>query len=369
MNNAQYPRVITAAALLVALAAALYLVLELYRPVLAPILEVVPPFAAALVLAFLLDPLVDWLGKRGLSRGAGVAIVGLGFLVVFVLAGLLIVPRLAEQAGQLAANLPDYTRRAMRAVNEVFTRFGPTLRRLHLPATAAEMTSRFSAQMEQAASSSLSFLAGALTAVVSRLLWIIIIPLATLWLLKDLDYIKAKVVHFTPQNHKQRLLRLSAAVGGVFARYVRGMVAVAVIYSAVSSIWLSAVRLDYALIIGGLSGLLYLVPYIGTLTTVLAAGTAALATGGTLGYAGGVAAGLAIQSFVLFDLVVTPKLVGGNVGVHPVLMLLSLALGARLFGVIGMVGAVPFAAALQVAVGQFYPAIYDDLRGSGRAAR
>ena len=71
---------------------------------------------------------------------------------------------------------------------------------------------------------------------------------------------------------------------------------------------------------------------------------------------------IAVQSFVLFDLVVTPKVVGGNVGVHPVLMLFSLALGARLFGVVGMVAAVPIAAAFQVALGQYYPRIHDDLR-------
>ncbi|MGC8861820.1 MAG: AI-2E family transporter, partial [Armatimonadota bacterium] len=176
------------------------------------------------------------------------------------------------------------------------------------------------------------------------------------------------VVHFTPQRHKEKLLRVSAAVGGVFAKYVRGMIAVAIIYSACSSIWLSAVRLDYPLIIGGLSGVLYLVPYIGTLTTILAAAIAALAAGHTLGYTAGVAVGLAVQSFVLFDLLVTPKVVGGNVGIHPVLMLLSLALGARLFGIVGMIAAVPCAAALQVAIGQFYPAIYDDLRGSRRTA-
>ncbi|MGC8863640.1 MAG: AI-2E family transporter, partial [Armatimonadota bacterium] len=221
MENGRYPRVITAAALLVALAAGLYLVLELYGPVLAPIIEVLVPFAIALVFALLLDPLVDWLGKRGLARGLGVAVVGLGFIILFLLSGFLIAPRLADQAGQLAASLPDYTRRAVRAVNRTFEHFGPTLKRLHLPATAGEMASRFSAQIERAASGSLSFLAGTLTAVLSRLMWIIIIPLATLWMLKDLDYIKAKVVHFTPQRHKEKLLRGSAAVGGVFAKYVR----------------------------------------------------------------------------------------------------------------------------------------------------
>ncbi|MCX8053019.1 MAG: AI-2E family transporter [Armatimonadetes bacterium] len=362
MHNSQYPRVMTVAALLVALAAAVYLFQHLYVPIIAPVLEVVPPFAIALVFALLLDPIVDWLGQRHVSRGLGVAMVGLGFAIVFVLVGLLLVPRLAEQAGQLAENLPNYIKRATEAINIILASHKLLLERLHLPTTASEMASHFSTQIERAATNSLAFVASALSTVVSKLLWIIIIPLATLWLLKDLDYIKAKVVHLTPEKYKDRLMRTSAAVGGVFARYVRGMVAVAVVYSVFASIWLSTAGLDYALIIGGFSGLLYLVPYIGALTTILAAGTAALATGHSLGYTAGVTVGLAVQNFLLFDLVVAPKIVGGNVGVHPVLMLFSLALGARLFGVVGMIVAVPFAASLQVALAQYFPRILDDLR-------
>jgi len=283
---------------------------------------------------------------------------------VFLLVGFLVIPQIANQAGQLAENLPAYTQRAMEAVNGLVERAKPLLERLHLPTTAGDLAKRFSAQIEQAASGSLSFVAGTLTSILSKLLWVIIIPLATLWLLKDLDYIKTKVVHFTPDRQKERLMRTSTAVGGVFGKYVRGMLAVAIIYSAFASIWLSIAGLDYALIIGGLSGLLYLVPYIGALTTILAAGIAAFATGHTFGFAAALMVALAAQSFVLFDMVVTPKVVGGNVGVHPMLMLFSLALGARLFGVIGMVAAVPFAAALQVAIGQYYPQIYDNLRGT-----
>lgn len=359
----RHSRIAVLAWTLLALAAAVYVAIHLYGPVVAPILDVLPPFAIAFVFAFLLDPVVDWFERRRFSREFGVAIVGLAFIALFMVLVFVITPRVADQAVKLTDNLPAYSKQAMAAVNDLMVREKPLLERLNLPTTASELSARFSDQIEQAARRSLEVVAGALTSALSKLLWVIIIPLATLWLLKDLDYIKAKIVHFTPERHKERLTTTSNAVGGVFGKYVRGMLAVAIIYSAVSSIWLSAAGLDYALIIGGISGFLYLVPYIGALTTIAAVAVAALVQPGySIGFAGLLVGAVAVQSFVIFDLLVTPKVVGGNVGVHPVLMLFSLALGARLFGVVGMVAAVPVAASIQVALGQYYPQIYDNLR-------
>lgn len=360
MTSQQYPRSVTVAAALVALAAGVYAAVHVYDPVIRPVLDVLPPFAIAFAFAFLLDPVVDWIQKFGFSRGFGVAVVGVAFLVAFLAVGFLLVPKVAEQAGNLAGNFESYSDQARDTVDRLLLREKPLLDRLHLPTTVSEWGSRFSTRIEEAASSSLAYVANQLTGALSKLLWIIVIPLATLWLLRDLDYIKAKMVYLTPDRHKERLMSVSSAVGGMFGRYVRGMLAVAIIHSIVASVVLTAAGLDYALIIGGVSGLLYLVPYVRNATTMLAAGIAALAQPGhSLAYAGGLMAGLAVQSFIVFDLWVTPRVVGGSVGVHPVLALFSLWLGVRLFGVTGMIVAVPVAAACQVAIGQFCPGIYD----------
>ena len=173
---------------------------------------------------------------------------------------------------------------------------------------------------------------------------------------------RAKVLHFTPDRHRDRVVNLSSAVGDVFSKYVRGMVTVAILYSCVSMAGLTGCRLQYGLIIGAFSGLLYMIPYIGVLTTALATGIAATVQApDNPMYALLLMAWLLVQSFVIFDLVITPRLVGGSVGVHPVLALFALALGARLFGVVGMITAVPVAAALQVALGQMYPTINDQV--------
>ncbi len=360
MGTQGYPRSVTAAALLVAVAAGVYVAVHAYDPVIRPLLDVLPPFVIAFVFAYLLDPVVDWIQARGLSRGFGVAIVGIAFLVVFLAAGFVLVPRALEQAGNLASNFGSYSEQIQKTVDGLLARFTPALVKLHLPTTSGDWTARFSSQIEAAGSAGLSFLAGSLSAMLSRALWIIIIPLTTLWFLKDLDYFRAKIVYLTPERHKDRLMRVSSAVAGVFGRYVRGMLTVAIIFSGVTTVVLGSAGLDYALIVGGVSGLFYLVPYLGVVTLASITGIAALVQPGMgSGLAIALFIYLLVQSFVVFDLLITPRIVGGSVGVHPVLMLLSLALGARLFGVVGMLAAVPVAAACQVALGQFYPRIFD----------
>jgi predicted PurR-regulated permease PerM len=356
------PHVYTIAAALLAIAAGLYCVRLIYEPVIAPILDVLPPFTIALVIAFLLDPLVDFLGKRQIPRGIAVMMVGLAFLIVFVLVSALLVPKIISQASMLADNFPEYVKSIRMAIDDFLEHNKSMLERLHLPSTSGDWVRRFSAQLESIGKSTLNIVASSLSGAASRFLWVIIIPLGTLWFLKDFDYIKAKVVYFTPDSHQERLRHIGSAVGQVFSKYVRGMLTVAVLYSVTASIVLTLADLQYGLIIGALSGLLYMVPYIGVLITVLATGIAAMVQPGhSLAYVVGLMAWIGVQSFVIFDQLVVPKIVRGSVGVHPLVTLFSLALGARLFGFAGLVLAVPVVAAAQVALAYYYPKINDPL--------
>lgn len=362
MENRTYPRIVIAAAFLVALAAAIYILLLIYDPILRPILDVAPPFVIAIVLALLLDPLIDRLQTRGLSRGQGVAIVGLSFVVLFLLAGFLLVPRIAQQATDLAQNYPEYTRQASERLDRLMSRQKPLLARLKLPTSTREWSRRFSNELSHWGEKSAAAVAGVLSALLAKILWVIIIPLATLWLLRDIDRIEAKLVHFLPHAHKDRVVELAAAVGSVFGRYVRGMLAVATLFSLVSMLVLTIARLPYGLVIGAVAGLLYLVPYVGVLILVLIMGmSAAIYSPDSLVLAATLMAWFLVQSFIIFDLLITPNVVGGSVGVHPVLALFSLALGARLFGVLGLVIAVPVAASLQVALGQLFPGMVEQV--------
>lgn len=357
-DNQPWPRVVIVAAFLVAVAAGMYGVTLIYDPIIRPILLTLPPFVIAIVFALLLDPLIVKMQKTGLSRGVAVAIVGLSFVIVFVLAVVFLVPMIADQANQLVQNYDRYAKDAQYLVEDFLSRHSTLLKRLHLPTTVQGWGEQFSEQFRSIGARAVSILAGVLQNMLSKLLWLVIVPLFTLMLVNNLDYIKAKIVHLTPDQYRDRLVSMSVAVGNVFGNYVRGMVTVAILFSIATMAGLSIARLDYGLMIGSVAGLFYIVPYIGLAALCVVTALTALVTGHGAIYVLGLIGYLTVQN-VCFDYLVTPKIVGGSVGVHPLLMLFSLALGAQMFGVVGMIVAVPVAAALQVALGQVYPRILD----------
>lgn len=348
------------AAAMISIAAGLYAFSFLYKPIIKPLIEVSLPFLIAIVIAFLLDPIVDWLQRRKIPRGIGVGIVGFAFLISFVLIGFLVVPKVILQAKELENNSNDYTQLAQTKIKSFVSKHQSFLVKLNLPTDPDKLADQMSQKVEIIAKGLFSKIANNLANSFGRILWFIIIPLSTLWILKDLDYFKRKIVHLTPSRHHTKLENLGAAIGAVFGNYVRGMFTVALVFSVISCIILSAFHLKFALIFGVLSGLFYLVPYIGVASLALAVIIASLVqTGGqNISLALTMGGYMLFQSFVLFDLVITPKIVGKSVGVHPVLTLFALSLGATFFGIPGMILAVPTIAAVQVAIGMFYPQIY-----------
>lgn len=363
MKNESFPRAIVIAAWVIVIAGVAYITRMIYEPVVSPFFDILPPFIIAFILSFLLDPLVDALQKLKLSRGVSVLVVGLGFVGVFVLAGILLVPRLIDQASGLAANFSTYVREAQGQLNGLLISLSPILKRFHLPTTTAEWTTQYANQINSAGAAAFGMLANTLSSIASRAMWVIIIPMSTFFLLIDLDYIKAKIVHLTPDKHQSRLKSISSEVGSVFGKYVRGMMLVAMLYSVVTSILFTLFGLPYALILGAVAGLFYLVPYLGSVIIIgMAVVSVLVQPGGSASTAGVLAVILLIENSIIFDLIITPRIAGGSVGVHPVLALFSLTLGARMFGVVGMVFAVPVMASLQVIARQLYPKISDDLR-------
>jgi len=361
VNHQRQARVnlIGTVACLLGLAAAVYIASHAYVPVIGPLLDVATPFVIAIILALFLDPIVDKIQAKGLSRGAGVAIVGLSFLLICLLVGFLLIPRMASQVSQLASSYQSLATEAEQQIDGLLESHKEILQRLHLPTTFRALASQFSIQLETGAKASLDMLSGVLSNMFAHILWIIIIPLATFWFLRDWDPITRRIVSLTPERKRDKLVHTSGAVTKVFRGYVRGMATVAVLYSVFTSIWLTLAGLQYGLVIGAVSGLLYMIPYVGVLTTTVTVGILALIQPAhSPAYAVVLMGAVIIQSFVVFDVLVFPRVVGKSVGVHPLLALFSLVVGAKLFGLPGMIAAVPVTASIQVALTHLYPELF-----------
>lgn len=327
-------------------------------------LAVITPFAVGLVLAMLLDPIADKLMKRGLSRMGAAGIVFGIFLLLIIGIGWLSIPALIGEAGALAQNGPGYVSGLQESINHFLAthhKIGP----IKLPANVSQITSQLSGRasgfLQQASGSVVTFLIGSATVVIQSVLTLII----AFYFLVDIDRLRARTFYLAPQNWRTMMSQIGSDVGGVFSDYLRGLLIVCALYGVTTIAMLYGLSLfhhsmaQYALLVGAAAGVLYAVPYLGALSTALVtfivAFTAATGDHQSGLVFGGIAVAVTLAVNQIFDNVVTPRVVGGGVGLHPVMALFALVIGAELFGIWGMLLSVPIAGSIQAILFRLFP--------------
>lgn len=327
-------------------------------------LTVSGPFVVGLVLALLLDPLADKLTKRGLSRMAASGLVFGVFLFLIVGIGYLTIPALIAQAAALVQNGPSFIDGLRVRAND-FLAVHPKIGPIKLPHNFTQLTDEASGQvsgfLQKAGGGVMVFLIGSATVVVQTVLALII----AFYFLVDIDRLRARLFYLAPEKWRGMMGQIGGDVGGVFSDYLRGLLIVCALYGVTTIGLLYGLSLfhhslaQYALLVGAAAGVLYAVPYLGSFTTALVTFIVAFAaaTGDhQSGLAfGGIAVAATLVVNQVFDNVVTPRVVGGGVGLHPVLALFALVIGGELFGIAGMLLSVPIAGSIQAILFRLFP--------------
>ncbi|MFK8051963.1 MAG: AI-2E family transporter [Woeseiaceae bacterium] len=312
---------------------------------LAPVLT---PFVAAALLAYLGDPLADRLQKLRMPRPVAVlAVFFLTILVVFLLV-LLLLPLVRTQVGALLEVLPRYLQLLEDKVWPHIASF--------ISDDVGEAEFGLSSLIEQfgttAGAWGSSFLAsvgrsgGALiTAVVNLFL----IPILTFYLLRDWDLIVSRIAALIPSNHREVVGELAHQTDETLGAFLRGQMLVMIGLALIYTIGLSVIGLKFALAIGVVAGLVSFVPYLGLVFGIGLAGLTALNMPDS-----GLMLILVVVVFVLAQFiegsVLTPKLVGDRIGLHPVLVIFAVMAFGQLFGFFGILLALPAAAVVAVVV-------------------
>lgn len=328
-------------------------------------LAVALPFVVGFALALLLDPLADKLERLGLKRTFAALIVFIGLLVIVGGIISVVIPALIQQANQLAENGPDFIHGIKHYVDDFLAAHQKNTGPLKLPKNFSELSSEISAKASgilQASTGNIrDFLVGSVTFVVQMVLALII----TFFLLVDIDRLRARLFYLAPPSWRERMGQMGADVGEVFSDYMRGLLIVCSLYGLATIVLLYLLSFahhqlaQYALLVGVVAGVLYAVPYLGSLTTALVTFLVAFAAATTPNHPGlifglwAVAATLGLNQ--IFDNIVTPRVVGGGVGLHPVLAIFALVMGGTLFQIWGMLLSVPIAASIQVILFRLYP--------------
>ena len=311
--------------------------------------QILLPFVAGMALAYALDPVADWFQRRGFSRLAATLTIVVLFVVIFVAVLLLIVPVLVNQLADFIERIPTYSERVQNlfawALNSRLARaLGIDVEtiRSSLGSLVSQGTTWFTAVL-----SSLWNGGQALVGAVSVL---VVTPVVAFYLLYDWDRMVAVVNSWIPRDHVEEVRRLARDMDATTAAFVRGQGLVCLTLGIIYAIGLMIVGLNFGLLIGVGAGLLSFVPYLGfTIGFVLSIVVALVQFLPNWLPVGGVVLvfiiGQAIEGYVL-----QPRLIGTRVGLHPVWLLFALFAFGLLFGFVGLLIAIPAAAAVGVLI-------------------
>jgi len=298
-----------------------------------------------MVIAYLLDPLTNRLERIGVNRRFAAFLIVGAFVLVVVALLLVLVPLLATQLYAFIANIPGYVTRIYSLALSVEV---PWLREM---LGAGDSSKTLQDLVREGAGWLAAFMRSLWSggrSLISLLSLIVVTPVVAFYLISDWPHIVKTVEQWIPRKHHDQVRSLFGEIDAAIAGFVRGQSGVCLILGSYYALALSVVGLNFALLIGLIAGLLGFIPFVGSISGLL------------------LAIGVAIAQFwpewtpivtvlVIFMVgqfvegyILAPKLVGENVGLHPVWMMFAMFAFGYLFGFVGLLVAVPVSAALGV---------------------
>lgn len=319
------------------------------------------PFILAFILAYILDPAADALERRGVPRGLAVAILLLPVLGIIISAFIFGIPALAAQAEAIIENLPVAAQRLETWWQGLIAR----VQRMNLPfvsedALAAQMRGideeRITAFIRERQDALLRGGWSALTGV-SRgfgivftvLSYLVVTPVVLVYLLLDFDRARLRAIDLIPASRRASVVSFLSEYDALLSRFLRGQVIAAAIVGVLTWLGLLIVGFPFSGLVGTIAGVFNLVPYLGLVASVLPVFVIALFSGSFLGSL--LRAGIVFAIVQAIDGSVTgPRIVGTSVGLHPIWVMLALAIGSFFFGFVGLLLAMPAAVFLKLAI-------------------
>lgn len=307
------------------------------------------PFLAGMVLAYFLDPVADTLERYGLNRLAATSLILLVSVALVVIVLLLIVPVLAQQFLNLVTDLPSLIKALIQRINDV----APQSLKDWLQNSGIDLQRTLSTVGGSAA----GWLAGLFAsiwsgglALVNVVSLIVVTPVVAFYMLTDWDRMIARIDALLPRDHVEDIRGIARDIDTALAGFIRGQGTVCLLLGAFYGLALTLAGLKFGLAIGVFAGALTFIPYVGALLGGIAAIGVGLVQfwpdyGQIL-----IIVGIFVVGQFLEGNFLSPKLVGSSVGLHPVWLMFALLAFGYLFGFVGLLLAVPLAAASGVLV-------------------
>lgn len=307
------------------------------------------PFIAGLAVAYFLDPVADRLERLGLPRWIATSVILLAFVLALILVLILIVPILVNQMNGFIERAPGYVTQLQAWLAEINQGW--------LGQFVGERLPEIQRQLGEYAGQGAAFLGRFAAsiwsggqAIASVIGVIVITPVVAFYLLLDWDHMVEKVDGWLPRHHAATIRRLIGEIDRAIAGFVRGQAIVCLLLGLFYGVGLTLIGLSFGFLIGLGAGLISFIPFVGSiLGLIVALGVAIVQFWPDWHMLILVAVVFGVGQFIEGN-ILSPRLVGSSVGLHPVWLMFSLLAFGSLFGFLGLMVAVPVAAAIGVLV-------------------
>lgn len=305
------------------------------------------PFLLAALFAYLFNPMLHKMEQRGVSRGIGVSIIFVFTTVMLLLGVLILLPAIGNSFEQYAALLPEFLERMQTEVVSALAASNDG----EAPDIKAWIMSNLD-KLQGVAAHVWNFLAAGQATISQIFMTLLLLPVVSFYLMRDWPSLLDRIHAIVPRSVEPRVIQLAHESDDALSSFLRGQCLVVLAQMIIFSVGLLIVGVEFALAIGLFAGLMAFIPYLGLIV--------GLTTAGISGYVGGGWESVAYVCLVfgiaqvLEIAVLTPKLLGDQVGLHPVAILFAVLAGGHLFGVVGVLVAVPVTAVLAVLLRHAY---------------
>jgi predicted PurR-regulated permease PerM len=319
----------------------------------------------------MLNPLIERLGRRGMVRHRAISLVFLALVALVVVAAFLVVPLLVSEAQDLAKNYDTYTQEVQKFAARA-------------EATAVRYAGRLGvvpSDVFRALGSVGEYLRKwGLQVLLSALDWLqrssslflgllVVAPIVAFWLLRDYHVLGRVLLRLAPEKQRANTVAVVGDMNQIVGGYLLGMAIMTALVGLYASIILLLLGVPFSILLGLATGLLSIVPYLGFPSAMLLIGIT-MAVTGMPWVKLALVLGLLLVGNLVSDNLVYPRVIGGRVGLHPLVIVFALMAGGALLGFLGMLLAVPVAGVIKALLLRFWPEVFaasEESKGQGEA--
>jgi len=302
---------------------------------------VLAPFLLAFALSYLMNPVVTYLEKRGAPRGLGTLVIYVGFTLAVALLFLYLVPRFLVQLERLAEILPQQVESIQSQIAGFYKRFT----RVSVPEPIKGAIDNGIERAEQTLAGFVEGTLGSIPRFLPKLSLLILVPVLAFYLTMDFPELKMWLLSWIPDRWRSDIVGLMIEMDNSLGSFIRGQLLVSAVVGILIATGLSVIGVDFALLIGLIAGIFNIVPYFGPVIGAVPAVVFALLKSP-------LSAVYVVILFVVVNQVessiISPKILGEHVGLHPVTVIFSIVSGGYLFGFPGVILAVPVSSIVKV---------------------